>query len=82
MNEEVTLQKSDGSLMTKLFAVISSYTMIAEDAGIEITAGDKIIRTKRDGRTETYTVLHSDFKTPIEGPSIYQIKVKIIDTSD
>lgn len=79
MNEEVTLQKSDGSTTATLFAIISNTTMIAEDAGIEITPGDLITRTKRDGKIESYTVVHSDYKSITEGPAVYQIKVKMVD---
>ncbi|MBA4056982.1 MAG: hypothetical protein C0490_19865 [Marivirga sp.] len=79
MNEEVTLRKSDGSVSKKLFAVISRYTIIAEDAGLEIGPGDFIFRTKRDGQVESYCVVSADHKTPEGKPSIYQMRVKVVD---
>jgi hypothetical protein len=79
MNEEVTLQKSDGSISKKLFAVISRYTIIAEDAGLEIGPGDYIFRTKRDGQIESYCVVSADHKTPTGRPPIYQMRVKVVD---
>jgi len=80
MNEEITLQKSDGSFSKKLSAIISISTVIAEDAGIEIEPGDIVTRTKRNGVTESYIVINSDRKTLTDGPPIYQIKVQLIDS--
>lgn len=79
MNEEVIFLKSDGSFRIKLFAVLSRFTIIAEDAGVKIEPGDLILRTKRDGKVETYLVLSSDFKIPPGRAAIYQLKVRMLD---
>lgn len=79
MNEEIIVQKSDGRFSQKLFAVISRFTIIAEDAGVKIEAGDLILRHKRDGSSESYQVLTADLKTLNGGPANYQMRVRIVD---
>ena len=79
MNEEVTLQRADGSVSKKLFAVISRFTIIAEDPGVEIKPGDFILRTKRNGTIERYDIITVDYKIPLGKPANYQMRVKMAD---
>lgn len=81
MNEEVIIQKSDGTEL-KVLALLSTKSLIAEDSGVVIEPGDLIKRTLWNGTSITYRVVAALPRTAEDSLTNHQLSIEVFKHED